>query len=81
MGMLHTNSVEDVSEDKTLATENAKTDFLAAIFPDNVNNIKGVDGFDWSLKVTSKSTGASRGTGHSIDLAKMCCEAGIAPDT
>ena len=80
MGMLHTNSVEDASEDKILAIEYAKTDFLAAIFPDTVCNNTGVDGFTWSLKETSKSVGASSGTGHSIDLAKVFCTAGIAPD-
>ena len=64
IGMLHTNSVEDESEDKTLATVTKITDFLAAIFPEVVPNLKGSDGFIWSLNVTSKSTGASSGTGH-----------------
>ena len=50
--MLQIKSVEDASDFKTVATESAKTDFLATIFPEVVCNIKGVDGFDWSLKVT-----------------------------
>ena len=66
IGMVHTNSVEDISDDKMLATESEKTDFLADIFPEVVSNLKSDVGVPllWSWKVTSKSTGASRGTEH-----------------